>query len=64
VRFSPDLDLLFIFLSNRVHPKDPGSLGAIVEAVRRVWDVTVEAITPAAAPKASAGESAPFIESD
>jgi CubicO group peptidase (beta-lactamase class C family) len=64
VRFSPDLDLLFIFLSNRVHPKDPGSLGAIVKAVRRVWEVTVEAITPAEASKVSAGESVPFIESD
>ena len=45
VRFSPELDLFFVFLSNRVHPKDPGSLGAIVSAIRRVWDVTVESVT-------------------
>jgi len=44
VRFSPELDLLFVFLSNRVHPKDPGSLDAIASAVRRVWDVAVEAV--------------------
>ena len=44
VRFSPELDLLFVFLSNRVHPKDPGSLRAIVSAIRRVWDVAVEAV--------------------
>jgi CubicO group peptidase (beta-lactamase class C family) len=44
VRFSPDLDLLFLFLSNRVHPEDPGSLKAIVSAIRRVWDATVESV--------------------
>lgn len=47
VRFSPDLDLFVVFLSNRVHPKDPGSLKAIASAIRRVWETTIESVAPA-----------------
>lgn len=50
VRFSPELDLFFVFLSNRVHPEDPGSLGAIASAVRRVWHVVVEAAVSTTSP--------------
>lgn len=53
VRLSPDLDLFFVFLSNRVHPKDPGSLSAIVSAVGRVWDATVESVESGDAAKQS-----------
>lgn len=44
IRFSPELDLFFVFLSNRVHPKDPGSLAAIVSTIRRAWETTIEAV--------------------
>ncbi len=46
VRFSPDLDLFVVFLSNRVHPKDPGSLTPIVASIRRVWETTVASVQP------------------
>ena len=44
MRFSPELDLFFVFLSNRVHPKDPSSLTAIVSTVRRAWETTIAAV--------------------
>jgi len=55
MRFSPELDLLFVFLSNRVHPEDPGSLAPISSAVRRVWDLAVAAVRSPTAGKKSAG---------
>ena len=57
VRFSPDLDLFFVFLSNRVHPKDSGSLNAIVSAIRRVWDTTSESVESANATEHEFDES-------
>ena len=57
VRFSPDLDLFVVFLSNRVHPKDPGSLNAIVSAIRRVWDTTAESVASADATEHELDES-------
>lgn len=44
VRFSPDLDLFVVFLSNRLHPEDPGSLDGIASAVHQVWAKTIEAV--------------------
>jgi CubicO group peptidase (beta-lactamase class C family) len=58
VRFSPELDLFFIFLSNRLHPNDPGSLTAIVSAIRRLWELTVDAVAPPSDIQAAAGADA------